>query len=171
MKQYLIVDGYNMIGAWPELREKALISLEDARDRLIEMLADYQGYSGIKVIIVFDAHQVPGLGVTYEQHRLDIRYTKAKETADECIERLVTLLASRRSNVYVATSDFMEQSVIFGKGALRIPARELLIRVQESQRNIGERIADNRSVQRNTFENTMSDELKDQLEKWRRGEY
>lgn len=168
-QQVLIVDGYNMIGAWPELREKAQHSLEDARDRLIELLADYQGYSGLKVIIVFDAHQVPGLGVKYKQHRLDIRYTKAKETADECIERLVALLADRNTTIHVATSDYMEQSVIFGKGALRLSARELLIRVEESQRKINMRITDEKIQKRNTFESTMSDELKDLLEQWRRG--
>lgn len=168
MKRILIVDGYNMIGAWPELRQLADTSLEDARDKLIEMLADYQGYSGKKVIIVFDAHQVPGLGVKYKQHRLDIRYTKAKETADELIERLVTLLTGHRTEIIVATSDQVEQSVTFGKGALRLSARELLLSIQESQQNIKRHI-DASPNQRNTFDSKLSNELKSTLEKWRRG--
>lgn len=172
MKQILIVDGYNMIGAWPELRQVAEQSLEDARDILIEMLANYQGYSGKKIIIVFDAYQVPGLGVTYDHHRLDIRYTKAKETADECIERLVTQLTGRRTQVFVATSDHVEQSVTFGKGALRISARELQLNIQESEQKIKEHIH-RESVQvqkRNTFDSKLSHDLKKKLEKWRRGD-
>lgn len=170
MKRILIVDGYNMIGAWPELRQLADTSLEDARDRLIEMLADYQGYSGKKVIIVFDAHQVPGLGVKYKQHRLDIRYTKAKETADECIERLVTIMSGHRTEIIVATSDQVEQHVTFGKGALRLSARELLLSIQESQQNIKRHIDDQDQPQRrNTFDSKLSNELKNTFEKWRRG--
>src|SRR5688572_15275595 len=85
----LLVDGYNMIGAWPELERLKESGLEDARDRLLDMLAEYQGYSGTKVYVIFDAHRVPGLGKTYNQHKLTVIYTKEKETADECIERLV----------------------------------------------------------------------------------
>lgn len=171
MKRILIVDGYNMIGAWPELRQLADTSLEDARDKLIEMLADYQGYSGKRIIIVFDAHQVPGLGVKYKQHRLDIRYTKAKETADECIERLVTMLRGHRTEIIVATSDQVEQSVTFGKGALRLSARELLLSIQESQQKIKRHIDERneRTSHRNTFDSKLSNELKDTLERWRRG--
>lgn len=169
MDDYLIVDGYNMIGAWPELQIKAKDHLEDARDRLIELLADYQGYSGIKVIVVFDAHQVPGLGGKYNQNRIDIRYTKSKETADESIERLVVELVHRRRSIFVATSDFVEQSVTFGKGALRIPARELLLDIKESQKEIKNKISNNEAIKRNTFESKLSGELKNTLEKWRRG--
>lgn len=116
MEEVLIVDGYNMIGAWPELKALAETGLEEARDRLVAALADYQGFSGRKVILVFDAHQVPGAGATYRTFGLDIRYTKEKETADELIERLVGELESRRRRIYVATSDFVEQHVTFGRG-------------------------------------------------------
>jgi predicted RNA-binding protein with PIN domain len=169
MDDYLIVDGYNMIGAWPELSKLANIELEEARDKLIQMLAEYQGYSGMSVILVFDAHQVPGLGGQYRQSRLDIRYTKAKETADECIERLVTELAHRRRNLYVATSDFVEQHVTFGKGALRLSARELLTDIKESRKKIQQQISEHKLVKRNTFDSTLSNDLKSTLEKWRRG--
>ena len=89
MNQILLVDCYNMIGAWSELRQLADDNLEHARDRLVELLAEYQGFSGKRVILVFDAHQVPGSGGIYRQSRLEVIYTKEKETADECIERLV----------------------------------------------------------------------------------
>lgn len=168
---YLIVDGYNIIGAWPDLREKALRDLEEARDRLIEILADYQGYTGTKIILVFDAHQVPGLGVQMKQHRLDIRYTKEKETADECIERLVTSLIQRGRRIQVATSDNVEQWVIFGRGALRLPARELQTQVEETrshiQRNIQSSQESTRS--RNTFDHRIGGDLREILERWRRG--
>jgi predicted RNA-binding protein with PIN domain len=169
MDEYLIVDGYNMIGAWPELQKRAEDHLEDARDRLIELLANYQGYSGMKVIVVFDAHQVPGLGGKYNQNRIDIRYTKSKETADECIERLVVDLVRRRRSVFVATSDFVEQSVTFGKGALRISARELLLDIKESQKEIQTKITKNKVMKRNSFDSKLTRELKNTLEKWRRG--
>lgn len=166
----LIVDGYNMIGAWPELREIALDSLEEARDRLIEQLADYQGYSGLKVVVVFDAHQVPGLGARLRQSRVDVRYTKEKETADECIERLVAQYEGRRHRVHVATSDFVEQSVVFGKGALRISARELLIQVEESKRMVRHKIEDHGQNVRHTFDHRIDEGIREILERWRRGQ-
>jgi hypothetical protein len=165
----LIVDGYNMIGAWPELREAAERDLEEARDRLIEMLADYQGFTGIRVIVVFDAHQVPGLGARIRQRGLDVRYTKEKETADECIERLVGELMQRRRRIQVATSDYVEQRVIFGKGALRLSARELLNQVRESRRLIEDNIRNRQEGQRNTFDHYLGGEWKELFERWRRG--
>lgn len=137
----LLVDGYNMIGAWPVLEKLKEYDLEEARDNLLGMLADYQGFTGMQVYVVFDAHQVPGIGATYRKHKLTIVYTKEKETADECIERLCSELFVRRRNIYVATSDLVEQHVAFGKGALRVSARELLIDIEQNKK-----ILNNRSV-------------------------
>jgi predicted RNA-binding protein with PIN domain len=167
MEDYLIVDGYNIIGAWPELVALKQTSLVEARDRLVEMLADYQSFSGMKTVIVFDAHQVPGLGAKFKQYKLQIIYTKEKETADECIERLVSELYGRRRRIYVATSDFVEQHVAFGKGALRISARELLIDIESSRGEMKRKIEENKAA-RNTFDSKMSQELKNLFEKWRR---
>ncbi|GIQ70336.1 NYN domain-containing protein [Xylanibacillus composti] len=171
MEHILIVDGYNVIGAWPELKRLADTNLEDARDRLIEMLADYQGFSGARVILVFDAHQVPGLGGAYSQYRLDIQYTKEKETADERIERLVTQLINRRRQIHVATSDQTEQHVIFGKGALRKPARELLIELEENRKLVAARVDEQRqmSKKKNLLIGGVSTEMLQKLEQWRRG--
>jgi predicted RNA-binding protein with PIN domain len=166
---YLIVDGYNIIGAWPDLRDTAQRDLEEARDRLIEILADYQGFSGQQVILVFDAYKVPGLGVKMNQHRLDIRYTKEKETADECIERLVTQLMQRRRRIQVATSDNVEQWVIFGRGALRLSARELRTQVEETRTHVQKNIQTRRDLTRNTFDHRISGDLKEIFERWRRG--
>lgn len=170
MKEYLIVDGYNIIGAWPELAKLKDLELEEARDRLINLLADYQAYSGMKVYLVFDAHQVPGLGGKYNQSRLEVLYTKEKETADDLIERLTTGLTGRRRQVYVATSDMMEQHVIFGQGALRLPARELLVKVKMSQKEVRDRIADTTSYRGNSLDSKLSQEMKELFEKWRRGQ-
>ncbi len=170
MEEYLIVDGYNMIGAWPELRKLKDISLEEARDKLISMLADYRAYSGMNTIVVFDAHQVPGLGGKYRQNGLNIQFTKEKETADECIERLVAELSHRRRQIYVATSDYVEQNVTFGQGALRIAARELLLNIKEGQKEIRQKVDEGKTVKQSTFEARLSKDLLRILEKWRRGE-
>ena len=123
----------------------------------------------MKVIVVFDAHQVPGLGAKVRQRGLDIRYTKEKETADECIERLVGELAARRRRIQVATSDLVEQRVIFGKGALRMSARELLNQVRESERLIRRNIRARQESTRNTVDRHIAEEWKEIFEQWRRG--
>ena len=168
MKDYLIVDGYNIIGAWPELARLRDIRLEDARDRLIDILSDYQAFSGLNVYLVFDAHQVPGTGGKYEQSRLQVVYTKEKETADELIERLVSDFTGRRRQVYVATSDMAEQHVVFGRGALRLPARELLTKVKESRKEVRKRLEEESKRGGNTFDSRLSDEQREKLERWRR---
>lgn len=169
MLEIVIVDGYNIIGAWPELRKLKDVKLDEARDRLIEMLADYQAYAGNVVYVVFDAHQVPGLGGRYEMSSVRILYTREKETADELIERLVAELAGRRKLVYVATSDMTEQHVVFGRGALRMPARELLLKVRESRKEVRERIDRTDAESRNTLGSNLSKEMLQLFEKWRRG--
>lgn len=170
MKEVLIVDGYNMIGAWPELTELAENNLEQARDRLIEYLADYQGFSGRKVLVVFDAHQVSGgKGAKYKQSRIDVRYTREKETADECIERLASELSQSRIHVYVATSDYTEQRVTFAQGALRVSARELWIEIKNSRQAMDEVIEESNQSTRNTFDSKLPQELRVIMERWRRG--
>ena len=169
MKEYLIVDGYNIIGAWPELQKLKDIQLEEARDRLIDMMKEYQAFSGKTVIVVFDAHSVPGIGGKYQEGPLRVYYTKEKETADELIERLVSQLISRRTQIYVATSDMMEQHVIFGQGALRLPARELLTKWKTSQQELKNRLDESIALRRNPLVGKISDEQYRQLERWRRG--
>jgi len=165
-----LVDGYNMIGAWPELERLKDTDLEDARDLLVSMLADYQGFTGIRVLIIFDAHQVPGLGKMYKQNRLTILYTKEKETADECIERLCSELYSRRQNIYVATSDLVEQHVAFGQGALRMSARELRIEIMQNRKQIERALTEEKPVKRNSVDGIVSMDVRSKLERLRRGE-
>ncbi|MBW5449194.1 NYN domain-containing protein [Cohnella sp. CFH 77786] len=165
----LIVDGYNMIGAWPELSALKADKLEDARDKLLGLLADYQSYAGLTAIVVFDAFRVPGLGASFRQLRLRVVYTRERETADECIERLVGEWTSVRRNVYVATSDMVEQHVAFGRGALRLSARELKLAVDQSRREIESAIRPEGTVKRNPLGGAVSDDIQRRLELMRRG--
>lgn len=132
----LIVDGYNIIGAWPELEYLKEKDIGQARDRLIELLAEYQAFTGDRVIIVFDAYYVRGLESKQEQFKVEVIYTKEKETADECIEKLVRKVKNVETQVYVATSDYAEQRTVFGQGALRKSARELQIEMDDMNQEI-----------------------------------
>ena len=132
----LVVDGYNIIGAWDELVRLKKRSISDARDRLIEILSEYKAYSGLRIIIVFDALYVKGLESKLAIDNLEIIFTKENETADDCIERLVTSVKHVKNQVYVATSDYAEQRTVLGRGALRISARELLINIESIDNNI-----------------------------------
>lgn len=165
----LLVDGYNIIGAWPELNDLKNKDLSAARDRLIEIMADYQGFTGFRVIIVFDAYDVKGIEKKYRNHKVEVIFTKAEETADERIEKLAIELNNIKTQIYVATSDFTEQWAIFGQGALRISARELLNEVHEVNRQIGGKIDKSRQkVPAGKI--LLSEEVAAIFEKWRRGQ-
>jgi len=121
----VLVDGYNVIFAWDELHKMAEDSLAIARDHLIEYMADYQGWRGCTLIIVFDAYKVPGhAGETLKSGNIHIVYTREAQTADAYIEAATKTMAEEY-NVTVVTSDYMEQKIILGHGAMRMSAREL----------------------------------------------
>lgn len=166
--EILLVDGYNIIGAWKELRALKADKLVDARDRLIEMMAEYQAFSGWRVIVVFDAHMVPGIEKKKKQHQVEVIFTRKNETADERIEKLTTSLATRRDQIHVATSDFTEQWVVFAQGALRKSARELELEMELVQSNISKQV---RIIhdQRPSSKILLSDDIAEIFEKWRRG--
>jgi len=169
MEEILIVDGYNIIGAWTELRElKERGKLEEARDQLIVWLEEYQVFSGREVIIVFDAHQVPGIGKKYQNQRTTIYYTKENETADELIERLVKELNRRKTQIYVATSDYTEQRVVFGEGALRISARELAIEKKTMEEKIHDKVKKSNRKIKSSILSALDDEMIKYFENWRR---
>lgn len=162
------MDGYNIIGAWPELRAlKEQERMDEARDLLISKLADYQSYAGVKVIVVFDAYTIPGLGRKQQQYAIEIYYTKEKETADEKIEKLVHEYWDKNRQIYVATSDFTSQWVIFGQGALRKSARELQMDIESVSKEIEQQV---KRTQEPTFSTRIQlrDEIEKIFEKWRR---
>ncbi|ARU61050.1 RNA-binding protein [Tumebacillus avium] len=170
MREVLIVDGYNIIGDWPELRDLKYERLEAARDKLVDDLKEYKAFTGREVIIVFDAHLASG-GQTEEViSGIKILYSKHEETADELIERLVyELLREKvRMHIYVATGDYVEQQVTFGGGALRITARELKTDVKNAKRQIRENV-EKRNNTRNVIDDHLSPQVREMFEKWRRG--
>ena len=168
MQNILLVDGYNMIGAWKELRPLRDENFEDARDRLVELMAEYKAVKGWRVIIVFDAHLVPGTEQLYIQHDVEVIFTRKNETADERIEKLSTDLKGRKIQIHVATSDMTEQNVVFGHGALRKSARELEIEIEIIQSNISRKVKETQSEKPSRRIN-LPDDIALTLEKWRRG--
>ena len=136
---YLLVDGYNIIFAWEELRSLALQDIKAARDRLQDILSNYAGYRDDKVILVFDAYRVPGgKGSVERYHNIDVVYTKQAETADLYIEQTAHRLV-KHSRVTVATSDAIEQVIIYGAGAIRMSANGLRESVQAAEREMREK--------------------------------
>lgn len=120
--EYLLVDGYNIIFAWDDLKELAQTNLDATRRQLIHMMCNYQGFRRCELIVVFDAYRVKGARGEAEQvHNISVVYTKEAETADMYIEKVSHALAKKR-RVRVATSDGMEQMIILSHGALRVSA-------------------------------------------------
>ncbi|AKG05612.1 MULTISPECIES: NYN domain-containing protein [Salimicrobium] len=166
----LLVDGYNMIGAWPELKELRDHDLSGARDLLIGMLAEYQSYRGERVIVVFDAYHVRGMERKQQSAKIEVIYTKENETADERIEKLSGELNDVRTKVYVATSDYAQQRVIFAQGAYRISARELYIDIGNARKAIEEDVSE-RTKKTKASKIQLKEEVRDAFEKWRRGNH
>lgn len=164
----LLVDGYNMIGDWEELQILRDKDMAQARDRLIELMAEFQAYNGYKVIIVFDAHEVRGKESKYKEFKVDVIYTKENETADERIEGLIKKLKNIKTQVYVATSDYAEQRTIFALGALRISARELKIQLQDMEREIDFQLENHKKNQPQS-KIAFEKEILERFEKMRRG--
>mgnify|MGYP002474787171 FL=1 len=138
-EDYLLVDGYNIIHAWDELRALSREDLDSARERLIHRLRNYQGWKRCKVIVVFDAYKVKGNPGSVERlGDLFVVYTKEAETADMYIEKTTYALARERREhrVRVATSDGLEQMIILGHGAVRMPAAELEFEVRQAEQEI-----------------------------------
>lgn len=135
---YLLVDGYNIIHSWDDLREIATSNFANARKALTDRLCNYRGFKRCKLILVFDAYKVKNNpGEIYKYHNITIVYTKERETADMYIEK-VTKEIGKKHNVRVATSDGLEQMIILGHGALRMSANALLSEVIETEKDIAE---------------------------------
>ena len=144
LPQYLLVDGYNIIFAWDELKELAKINIDSAREALIEILSNYQGYNDSNLIIVFDAYKVKGGERHIEKSGgVTIVYTKEAETADTYIERTTYELANKRYDVRVATSDRLEQIIIMGNNARKISADDFKREVEQVNEAISKWIAEN----------------------------
>ncbi|HBX23752.1 MAG TPA: NYN domain-containing protein [Desulfotomaculum sp.] len=168
MSEYIVVDGYNVLYAWPELAKLKEKGLEHARDRLVHILADYSGISGDRVLVVFDAHQVQGLSCTrYEEvNGVQVFYTRAEETADTMIERLVGDMPSD-GYTRVVTSDWDEQRIILGRGAYRMTPGELHQRVQRAKKE-GQEPFTRKKPTEGYLENRLAENIRQMFEQWRR---
>jgi len=127
-RDLLIVDGYNILNNWGLIDKN--INLEAARYDLEFILADYGGYEGLDIILVFDAHRTDQHGSVIKQAGLTTIYTKNHETADTRIERIIKKKTRKHRNVYVATADYALQLFVLGEGALRMTPNELKNLVQ-----------------------------------------
>lgn len=135
---YLLVDGYNIIFAWEELKKTAAGSLEDARNMLIDRLCSYKAVRSYEVILVFDAYKVKGnRGEIEKIHNITVVYTKEAQTADAYIEKTAHELG-KKHHVQVATSDSLEQMIILGSGAVRISAAAFIKDIEEAEKEIEE---------------------------------
>ena len=149
-EQYLLVDGYNMIFAWEELRTLAKTDIHAAQSRLMDILSNYQPLRGGTVILVFDAYKVEGHQEEVRKyHNIYVVYTKEAETADQYIEKTVHSLA-KSGRVTVATSDGLEQIIIMGQGAERLSADGLLSEIHTEVGKMREAVSGTRKTS-NTF--------------------
>ncbi|MEW6540958.1 MAG: NYN domain-containing protein [Bacillota bacterium] len=165
MKDHLVVDGYNVIFNSPELKD--LNDLEHARARLIDTLVNFAALAGQRVTVVFDAHSVPGGVARTERHGpVEVIYTSGGETADTVIERLVGRLSGWPAPVFVVTADYVEQRVVLGLGAYRVPPGEFWEKVRRLSR---ESFIHHRDKPADSYlENRLEERTRAALEAWRR---
>ena len=169
MKPLLIVDGYNVIGAWKNA-QKQQWTLDESRDRLIHLLEDYGGFTDQEVIVVFDGWQSDRRLTTVETHgNLQVVFTHRGETADSYIERMVAT-TPRYRHVRVATSDGLEQSQVLSTGAIRMTSRELLRELIEMRSGEMDNHRRGSGMQKRTLEDRLPQETLKTLEKMRRAD-
>ena len=165
-KEYLYIDGYNLINQWSYYKDVAR-NIENSRNKLIELLVEYQAYRGIKVIVVFDAHLVKG---SVEKREIvsgvEVIYTKEHETADSYIEKQLDKIG-RYERVQVATSDNSIQQIVLARGGTRISAHEMILELENTKKDI--RIRTDKPRQNGTnIDKILDHETLERLEKLRR---
>ena len=167
VQDFYVVDGYNIIHAWPDFEGIKSGGLDHCRDKLIDILANFAAFSGALVKVIFDAHLVKS-GIEHAEfiHGIEVFFTQEGETADSLIERLVGDLG-KLGTVYVVTSDGDEQRIIFGRGAFRVTPkefREQIIKINRQQQ-------ENYNKENPTegyLEDKLPREIRIIMEKWRR---
>ena len=169
-EEYLLVDGYNIIFAWEELRELAKENIHAACDKLMDILSNYQGYRKCTLILVFDAYKVEGHAEeVIPYHNIFVVYTKEAETADQYIEKTVHRIG-RQYQVTVATSDGLEQVIIMGQGAHRISAMGLKKEIEDAEKAGKQEWKARRQSSKTYLFDQVSEELSARLEKVRMGQ-
>ena len=169
-EEYLLVDGYNIIFAWEELKELSKVNIQAARDKLMDILSNYQGYKKQTLILVFDAYKVEGqMGEVQKYHNIYVVYTKEAETADQYIEKTVHKIG-RTHQVTVATSDGLEQIIIMGAGARRLSAKGLKEDIEQANIDIRENYLGQYERKGKTYLfDQLSEEMTDFMEEIRKG--
>lgn len=171
MADIMLVDGYNVLGAWPELAAVKEDSLEHARAKLMDILAGYGAYKDYRVVIVFDAHAVPGESrIETLPGGPEVVFTAEGETADSYIERLAYQLTHAGQGVYVVTSDRDQQFAVLGSGAWRVSARELRLSVLAAEKEVREGYTEaDRLHRRQELGGRVGEEVRKRLDALRRG--
>ncbi len=169
MKPLLIVDGYNIIGAWPEAKKRGW-SIDESRDQLQRALEDYGGYAGEEILLVFDGYMSDRLTATEERcGPVTVVFTKRGETADSYIERAAAQ-TPRYRHLRVATSDGLEQSQVLSTGAIRVSARELLRELRHTREKGITAGSSAVTFQKNRLMDRLPPEQQALMERLRRGE-
>lgn len=170
MKEYLLVDGYNIIHSWEELAKISEHSLDNARKKLADILCNYQGISNITIILVFDAYNVKdNPGSVEKYNNITIIFTKEAETADQYIEKSVGKLKNKNNRISVATSDYLEQIIIISKGGYRISASDLKTLIETEKKMVKENYTNKRVLKKNALVSHLDQATLDMLENMRRG--
>ena len=166
-EKYLLVDGYNIIFAWEDLKELAKASIDGARGKLMDILCNYQGIRGCRLILVFDAYRVQGHDTElFDYHNIHVVYTKEAETADQYIEKFA-YENGKKADITVATSDGLEQIIIRGQGCALLSARELKEEIQRASEEIRGTYMDQPPGSRNYLLDAATKETLEQLERIR----
>ena len=167
--RYLIIDGYNMIGQSRELSKVARESLEEAREQLLDVIANYNAVVADEIVCVFDAYEQSGIEREYMYHGVKTVFTKEKETADSYIERYVYNLYNKHTtHITVVTRDMSEQHAIFGAGAYRVSSREMWRDLKENAMTVSKSVDDfNERKPRTRI--SLSKDVLAEFEKIRRG--
>lgn len=167
-REILFVDGYNVIYAWDELAAISEESFPDARERLSDILSNYQGLKGNEVILVFDGHLVKGgTGSVETVGNIKVVFTREGETADGYIERMVGA-APPGYHIRVATSDALEQIMIMGRGAERVSSKELLAEIKSLERKMRTSYIEKKPPKNNMLADNLDEKTQEWFEKMRR---
>ncbi len=169
LPEYVLVDGYNIIFAWEELSELAKTNIHAARDKLMDVMCNYQGFRRCNLILVFDAYRVEGHAEeVVKYHNIHVVYTKEAETADQYIERTAHEIG-RKYQVIVATSDGLEQIIIRGQGCITMSARELKEEIDRINKEIREEYVEQFPQSKNYLFDYLPEDLAKQLNEVRLG--
>lgn len=165
----IFVDGYNVVNSWPNLKFRKDFSFEAARQKLIDLLHNYAVYKSCKIILVFDAHKVPGSIEKKEKmnQNVSIVFTKDGETADSYIEKQVNL-AGRRCEITVVSSDNLVQQTTFQRGAVRMSSIEFYNEINLMEKSIKKNTEKNTLNKKNAIMDNIPDNILEKLEKIRR---